>query len=238
MTVYSYPILDSTNDYVLQNKDKFAHGDVVLADTQTKGHGRFNRQWESSNTDNVYMTMVLKIKSGEAYISELPLYAAVMIARVLQSDSHGLKIKWPNDILIDNKKVAGILVQTKVQGKEIFMALGIGLNINLSESDKSKIERDAGGINEYGLVFSKETFINLFIQKFNNSYEEFVLYGFERFREEYEVNSSLIGHEITVKCSQKELIGKVTGFSNKGELIINQDDKIVFINSGEVVKVL
>ncbi len=233
--LHHYLELDSTNDFALQNKDTLLFGDVVVADRQTKGHGRFNREWVSENENNVYLTLVLGDISN---FSVIPLYTAVVLVRVLESLGLKAQIKWPNDILVDSKKIAGILVQNSFQGSNSFVVVGVGLNISLSEEDKGKIGVPVICLQEIGIDITKDKFIKVFLDIFFKDLEKFIDSGFPFIKNEYELNSSLIGKQINVKCSKKELIGKVIGFSDAGEILIEENNQTVAVNSGEVVKIL
>jgi BirA family biotin operon repressor/biotin-[acetyl-CoA-carboxylase] ligase len=233
--IHKYSELDSTNDFALKNKATLLCGDVVVADKQTKGRGRFDRKWLSDSAENVYLTLVL----GEiANFSVIPLYTAVILVRVLESFGVKAQIKWPNDVLVDNKKLAGILVQNSFQGSNFFVVVGVGLNISLSEEDKGKIGVPVVCLQEIGVKIGKDSFIKEFLDIFFKDLEKFINHGFSSIKDEYEFNSSLIGKQINVKCSQKELMGNVIGFSETGEILINENNKTVAISSGEVVKIL
>ena len=234
INIHRYKELTSTNDYALSNKNTFVYGDIIVADKQTDGHGRFDRKWVSDSEENVYLTIVL---GDIGNFSVIPLYTAVVLVRVLESLGVKANIKWPNDILVDNKKTGGILAQNSFQGSNSFVVVGVGLNISLSEEEKVKIGVPVISLQEIGVNVSKDSFIKVFLDRFFNDLEKFVNQGFSSIKDEYEFNSSLIGKQITVKCSKNELIGKVVGFSEIGELLLQENNQIVAINSGEVLKV-
>ncbi|MEI7942652.1 MAG: biotin--[acetyl-CoA-carboxylase] ligase [Candidatus Riflemargulisbacteria bacterium] len=233
--IYRFSEIDSTNDYALRSKETLVSGDVVIASRQTKGHGRFNREWVSDSEDNVYLTVVLGDISN---FSVIPLYTAVVLVRVLESFGVNTKIKWPNDIFVDSKKIAGILVQSSLQGNNQFVVVGVGLNIRLSEEEKEKIGVPVVSLQEIGVNIVKDSFIEVFLDKFFIDLEKFTNQGFSFIKEEYEFNSSLTGKQINVKCSNKEFKGKVIGFSNTGEILIEENNQVIAMNSVEVLKVL
>ncbi len=233
--IYYFPEIGSTNDYALRNKDNLVFGDVIIADKQTAGHGRFDRKWVSSSVDNVYLTIVL---GDYPYVHGISLFASIVLARVLGLFGIESKIKWPNDILVDNKKIAGILVQTVTQGDKSFSVLGIGLNVSLSNEEKLEIGTESACVGDYRKDLCKKDIVDTIIKSFFDNIVEWRSNGFLGIKNEYEIKSSLIAKQITVKCFQKELVGKVIGFSNTGEILIEENNKIVAVNSGEVVKVL
>lgn len=233
--IHQYSKLDSTNDYALCNRDKLVYGDVVVADTQTNGHGRFNRKWVSSNQNNLYFTIVLGDIDNPQY---LPLYTAVVLTRLLDSIGIQAKIKWPNDILIDNKKVAGILVQSVLQNGKNYVVVGIGMNLFLSAEEKLEIAVPVTFLENFVRDVNKNKLLEELLNTFFSGLETLNKEGFLSIKNEYQIKSSLIGEQITVKCSQKEFVGKVIGFSDNGEMLLMDENHTFTINSGEVVKIL
>ena len=235
INIHRYKEIGSTNDYALSNKDTLVCGDVVVADKQTNGHGRFDRKWFSDNEENVYLTVVLGEVSN---LSAIPLYTAVILVRVLESLGVKANIKWPNDILVESKKIAGVLVQSAIQKFIPFAVVGVGFNIELTDNEKELIGNTAISLRDLGLVVGKNEFINMFLEKFFGMFNDFNTQGFSYIKDEYEFNSSLIGEQITVRCSKLERTGKVIGFSEVGEILLQENNQIVAITSGEVLKVL
>jgi BirA family transcriptional regulator, biotin operon repressor / biotin---[acetyl-CoA-carboxylase] ligase len=233
--IHYFEQLDSTNDYALRNKEKLVFGDVIVANQQTHGHGRFARKWYSENINNIYMTIVL---GNISQVSSISLYASIILIKSLEFLGVNATIKWPNDIMLEGKKIAGLLVQNIYQGKTNFAIVGIGLNIDLSEKEKIIIDNKVISLKDIGINIEKESLISIILENFFDFLEEFLKRGFSMIKKEYTLKSSLLGKEITVKCLQKNIFGKVVGFSDTGEIIIKNNENIENIFSGEVVKVL
>lgn len=233
--IHHFEKLDSTNDYALINRDNLSFGDVIVATTQTNGHGRFDRKWVSMNNKNVYMTIVL---GNISKFSLIVLYTAVVVARVLDKLGVNAQIKWPNDILVNDKKISGILIQNQVRRSNNFVVVGLGVNLDLTEEDNKKLDRHAISLKDCNVNIDKESFINMVIDTFFTDLAAFMNTGFSGIKKYYEIKSSLIGKQITVKCSQKEITGVVSGFSDKGELMVLVNNELLKINSGEVVRIL
>jgi len=126
-------VIDSTNTCLLQDND-YPNGTVLLADYQTAGRGRFGRSWQSPPEEALLFSVLLTDLPDRAPLYIYTFLAAAGIYNGLKiqiPDSHKLTLKWPNDILLDQKKVCGILVQSRMSGQKIQrLVIGIGLNVN------------------------------------------------------------------------------------------------------------
>lgn len=135
--------ISSTNDYVKQNIQNLEDMSVIYTDRQTSGHGRLGRTWVDTGEENLFMTLVLKpFKDLNPIYPNFTQYLSVILALVLEEE-YNLKpqIKWPNDVLINGKKIAGILSEGTTKGTEFLgLALGLGVNLNTSVETLAKIE--------------------------------------------------------------------------------------------------
>lgn len=133
--------VSSTNDYAKENYKKLKHGAVILADEQTNGRGRFENKWFSPKGKGLYFSILLKgTTCGAPTIELLNLIPAYAVLKAIKEkrclSPFSLQLKYPNDILINNKKVGGILVETKYTGKKLeYAVIGVGLNIIGKPSD-------------------------------------------------------------------------------------------------------
>jgi len=226
--------IDSTNLYLKNIGDNFEDGHVVYADYQTKGRGRLSRVWESESSRNIALSILVKPDVQIHQIPKLTQVAAATIFTVLKELGIDAKIKWPNDILVDGKKICGILVESKLAGdKPKLLVIGIGLNVNISNfSDEIKdkatsmklitnLEYDCLKIRE--LILTKfETFYNQFIND-NHSYLEIC-------RKE----SFLIGKKVLVDFNGREQSVEVKEISDNGQLIVELDNEMISLSISEV----
>jgi len=134
MTLIKLESINSTNQYMKNNINHFNHLDVVYTDYQTNGLGRFQHQWYSSIDS---LTFSICLKQGYQLNNFLPSFIAYIIHQSLSSFDIALEIKWPNDILIKGKKVAGVLIETLYQQTPIGIIVGIGINVNQSSFPSS-----------------------------------------------------------------------------------------------------
>ena len=180
MNLIEFEELYSTNAYAKENFDNLKNFDVVSANLQTKGHGQFERAWYSSNENggNCYLTIVLKPDKLE-HIDKLTRFASDMVAKTLKEYKLKPTFKYPNDVLINGKKIAGILAESTFQGSELKgIALGIGINLNLQENDLKFIDQPATSVFlETKKQINKLEFTTILLDNFYVYYEDLINYG-------------------------------------------------------------
>ena len=179
-SIIHFDELNSTNEYARQHLEELDDFDVVTCDLQTKGQGQFERIWYSSNKNggNIYASLVLK-PSNITHLNELTRYTALIGAKTLENYNLKPTFKFPNDILINNKKIAGILAKSEFFG-QVFkgVVVGFGINLNLEKNELKKIDQPATSIfEETGKNVDKNEFLNLFLSNFENEYEDFLKNG-------------------------------------------------------------
>lgn len=180
MDIINFAEIDSTNGYAKANLKDLADMTVLSADLQTAGHGQFERKWLSSNANggNCYITIVLKPKNKE-HVGKITSFASEIIAKTLEQ--YGLKpsFKYPNDVLISGKKIAGILAEATTHGEELIgIALGMGINLNLQKEELETIDQPATSIfNETGKLVDKIEFIKCLLDNFKKEYTNLIEYG-------------------------------------------------------------
>lgn len=216
---------------------------VVATDLQTNGYGRFERSWVGLGAENIYMTFVLKPSDKILPIhANLTQYLSVVLCKKLESMGLSPQIKWPNDVLLNEKKVCGILAETVLKGGTLRgIALGIGVNLNASAEDLAQIDRPATSLDiELGHAVSKQEFRQDFINKFFEGYDKFLSGGFESIRADYERFSlyqiSSDPNELKVAVFNKVKHGLFKGFDeNCNLLLLMPDGKIKKFNMGEII---
>ncbi len=172
--------VDSTSVWARKNLARLNDFDVVSAEIQTEGHGQFERKWLSSSKGggNVYISIVLKPKNLE-HLNELTRFASVMVSDVLVEYGLEPNFKFPNDILINGKKISGILAESVFKGDEFKgVVVGIGINLNLDKEELQKIDIPATSIfNEIDSRVDKDEFLNRFMKHFEERYDDFLQNG-------------------------------------------------------------
>lgn len=229
--IYYFEIIDSTNTFAL-NSDYPPHH-VIIAGKQLKGKGRSGRKWVSKSEDNLYLSIILPDIPLEKLLP-LNIVTAYSIVDALR-DIIPLKIKWPNDIIANGKKLGGILFEAKFSGYILEkLVLGIGLNINQKEFD-GEISGIATSIyNETGIIYPLETISLSIIQEFEKYLDNFlknsidIIENWCKYSANY--NKSISIHINGVKKTFVEI-----GINENGELIALDDmGNSIKILSGDI----
>ena len=168
--MWHYKELTSTNDYAIQHIDSLTDRDVIVADIQTHGKGKQGRIWHSSNSNNVYLSIVLKENFSLAKaLPKLTLFSASMVAEFIETNyeqaKHQVQLRQPNDVLIKHQKIAGVLADASWMGNQARYAIvGIGINLNMTQKELSFIDQAASSLNLIcGKYIPKESFITSFL---------------------------------------------------------------------------
>ena len=142
MNIIQLEEVSSTNLYAKENLDSFEDKTVIIAISQTSGRGRFDRKWVDLGEGNLFMTIALKpSNSFEEVYANLTQYLSVVLTKILEEYGLSPKIKWPNDVLVNDAKISGILCETVMQGTNFKgLVLGIGVNLNADKGDLKQIK--------------------------------------------------------------------------------------------------
>lgn len=230
--------IDSTNIFArAQASQGAAEGFTVLADAQSKGKGRLGRTWISPGGINLYMSVVLRppLSLGKAPL--LTLVAGVAAAEALRHLSGlEIKIKWPNDLLIQGKKVAGILAEG--EGGYDFIILGMGVNINWAKAEipKELCQVATSLYAEKGIKFSRALVAQELLAKMEEEYLLFLREGFSKdIREKWEKLSAVKQKWVTIRLLDKEYVGQALGLDEEGALLVqNAQGEVRRFIAGEV----
>lgn len=244
MNIVYFEKIGSTNTYAKENIDSLADKTIISANIQTNGYGRFQRSWVDLGSENIYMTFVLKPpdKIKDVY-ANLTQYLSVCICKQFEELGIFPYVKWPNDVLINNKKICGILAETVIKGGKLKgIALGVGINLNASTESLNLIDRPATALNlELSKNINKKEFMEDLINRFFADYDEFLQKGFKFIREDYEKYSftsrfTLHSSHIKISIFGKIKEGSFGGYDDKGNLILfTSDGKVENINMGEII---
>ena len=230
--------VDSTNKYAKENISQIKDATLVYADVQTAGRGRMARSWDFMSGENVYASIVLKPSSElrEVY-SNLTQYLCVVLAEVLEEYNLSPRIKWPNDIQINGKKISGILAECVFNRKLEGLVLGFGVNLNCSSNDIDKINQPATSLNlETGMEIDREIFLKKVIDKFCLRYNKFIEEGFLLIREDYIRRAGFLDSTITVRVFDKEITGLAKDITENGALkIVDKDNKEHVLLIGDIL---
>lgn len=156
--VHTCAVIDSTNHYMMAQLDRWQKGECVLAEMQTAGRGRRGRQWHSPFGSQFIMSMYWRLDDGPGAAMGLSLAIGVAVVRALEAQGyHGLSLKWPNDIYMSRRKLAGILVEMSAAvGGLCHLVIGIGINLNLSDEVIAQLDQPCAHLAEQPIMMGSK----------------------------------------------------------------------------------
>jgi len=228
----------STNQFLLERLvTNQPHNYLVLAEMQTEGRGRRGRNWVSPFASNIYMSLLWTLDISIAEIGGLSLVVAISVAKAIQKCGvSNVMLKWPNDIYVDNKKLAGILLELRGESNSPCNAvIGIGVNVNMPQESGASIEQEwidmesalKCSINRNYLVSEILNELIPRLQKFN-------VHGFNEFRDEWNTLDLLAEKSIKIDGHMSLNEGTAHGVDQYGALIVEHEGITQTLYSGEV----
>lgn len=235
--IYHFDAIDSTNDKAYELAEEGAlEGTVVIAETQTKGKGRMGRKWVSPRSGGIYASIILRPDLETDELPAITLITATAIINTIKKTA-GIEagMKWPNDILVGDKKISGILTEIKAQPDIVdFLILGIGVNVNTS---KGKLPPEGTSIKvETGEEVSRMELVQSMLLEIEEVYSKFKKKGFSSLRKECKKLSSVLGKKVKIEEHHRKIEGVAFDIDEKGALIIKDEEgKFQRVFSGDVV---
>jgi BirA family biotin operon repressor/biotin-[acetyl-CoA-carboxylase] ligase len=222
-----YQELDSTNEEAKRlMKQGVQAGTVVVAGSQTAGHGKWRRPWFSPKGEGLYLSIVLPPEDFYSPLEFSLLGTLASVKAIKNLTGLEARTKWPNDVCFNGKKIGGVLVEKVREG----IVVGIGLNVNV-KSFPDELRQTASSLYlQLGRVVNKEALLDLLLTEIDRLY-----LSKDQIRGEWEALSDTLGKKVKVLNQQGEFQGKAIGFGKHGELILETaDGKMLSINSGEI----
>jgi len=227
--------IPSTNLYAKQIlKDKIPEGTVIVADVQTKGRGRKNRHW-SSPKGGLWFSVVLYPDIPPEQGMLLTMVASVSVAQAIEEVSK-IKpvIKWPNDLLVDGKKVCGILTELETKPTQINYAV-VGIGINVNNRIDVKLKDIAISLKQaIGSQVSKVKLLQAILKYFNKNYSYFASKNFAPIRNAWFSYAKIIGKKIKVQDEETVIKGVVCDVDDSGHLILDTKNGLTRIVNGDI----
>lgn len=238
--IYYFDELDSTNSYAKSIAEQLeGEGQVVITEKQVNGRGRLGRQWVSQNNKGIWMSIILKPKIDIYDVSKITQVAAASVNKAINDLDVNSLIKWPNDIIIDNKKVCGILTEMNSEINIInYIVVGIGINVNHNKSDFSEEIKDVATsvkIHNNCNNVKRNELVARILNYFEDYYNEFVSGNFNVSLNICKENSYVLNKYINIIKNDKITVAKAIDINDNGELVVEYNDgNIGTILSGEV----
>lgn len=239
--VYYFDSIDSTQNYATSiAKDENEFGTVILAETQTLGKGRLGRQWISPK-GGIWLSVILRPNFDVYKITLIPFAVAVALHDAIQKTLNlKTELKWPNDLTLDGKKVAGIIIDASIESTRIeSVVIGLGINFRVNPKEiESKIKQKG---NFYGVntLVKKDkvkpaTLVKTFLEELEKILTELENNKTQLIIKQWTKNSSTIGKQITVTSTDSKTSGKAVGLDRDGSLMVKQGSKVTRITSGDI----
>ena len=237
--VVYYDEIDSTNNRAKEAGDNgAAHGTLFVADMQVAGKGRRGRVWKSPSGSSIYMTILLYPDIPPVKAPQLTLIMAIAVAEGIREVT-GLetKIKWPNDIVVNGKKICGILTEMGTNGVKInYVLIGVGINVNLKEFPEEMQDKATSLILEGGHEYDRNQVIAQVMKYFEINYEKFIqTCDFTHLLDDYHRILANLNQPVRVIDGDRSFEGICRGIDEKGELLVERQNKeVVKVSAGEV----
>ncbi|MDP2043974.1 MAG: biotin--[acetyl-CoA-carboxylase] ligase [Candidatus Omnitrophota bacterium] len=235
--IHYFDYLASTMNLAMQlGMQAAAGGTLVLAESQTKGRGRLGRSWFSPKYKGIYLSLILRPKILPAASPILTLMSAVSICEAIKEVTNlDARIKWPNDVLIHNKKLAGILTEMNAEVDKVnFVVIGIGLNVN---NDKKSLISGATSLKEQsGQPISRILLLQELLRRIENNYSLLEDKGAQAIIDKWRIFSLTLGRRVKVYCQDKHIEGQAVNIDKDGGLLIRKDSGLIQkVMSGDVM---
>jgi BirA family biotin operon repressor/biotin-[acetyl-CoA-carboxylase] ligase len=234
------PEIDSTNNLAKKHsKNNAQEGLVIIAESQTGGRGRMGRSWHSPPETGIYLSILLKPNLKPDHLSFITLLAGVSAISTINEISHQrANLKWPNDILINDKKVCGLLCEmTQEKGSSFSVVIGIGINVNqLPEQFPKDLKKTATSLRIVnGSPINRLTVIQSLLTTLDREYRFFLAEGGHSVIKKWKLNTDLFGKKVSVKRGSVIITGTAMNLDELGRLVLRRDNgHAEVIDSGEV----
>jgi len=237
--IHYYEMISSTMDIAMEFGVKGCkEGLVVCAEGQYKGRGRLSRFWSSPKNRGIYLSLILKPKISPTESPKLTLLSAVAVCQAIRKIAKlDCFIKWPNDLIINNKKVGGILTEMNAEMDMVkFVIIGLGINANTPES---LLPPKATSLKEQlGERISRIELTKQILREIEKEYLLFQREGFEPIIKEWKKLSITLGHRVKVQFHKEHLEGEALNIDSDGALLVRRDSGFVErVTAGDIVKI-
>jgi birA, biotin-[acetyl-CoA-carboxylase] ligase region/BirA biotin operon repressor domain len=230
------PVIDSTNQYLLDRIHELHSGDACVAEYQTAGRGRRGRKWFSPFGANLYLSMYWRLEQGPAAAIGLSLVIGIVMAEVLQSlGADKVRVKWPNDLYLNDCKLAGILVElTGKTGDAAQIVIGAGINLVMRHVENDVINQGWINLQEAGISIDRNTLAVRLIKELRDSLRLFEQEGLTPYLTRWKRLDNFIDRPVKLIIGDKEIFGVSRGIDSQGALLLEQDGVIKPWVGGEI----
>lgn len=235
--IFTFDKIDSTNNCAKALAGCWAsEGTVVIAEEQTAGRGRLGKPWLANPNENLTFSLILRPKVPPEAVNLLPLYVAVSLAEAVEQ-STGLRVecKWPNDLLVNRKKIGGILIEGSVKQNIVeYAVVGIGINVN-QRSFPGELNGKATSLSvEAGREIDRKALFRDILRTLEQHYGKLQSSGLQNVVPLWLSHSSMVNKEISISQNGSIISGVVKGLSPDGGLILKTNGTEQTLFAGDV----
>lgn len=235
--VQLHPVIGSTNQYLLDNSATLPSGTVCIAEYQQSGRGRRGRHWVSPFGANLYLSMYWRLEAGMAAAMGLSLVVGVAMVEALeQMGLEGVKLKWPNDLYYQDRKLAGILVEMSGQaGGAANLVIGMGMNLSMQDKE-SVIDQPWASLAEVigEDLIDRNKLAVAFIKALDSCLKDYELNGMHDFVERWNRLDNFIGRKVKLIMGPNEVEGVERGIDAHGGVLLETDEGLKSFIGGEI----
>lgn len=230
------PVVDSTNQYLLDRITELKSGDACVAEYQHAGRGRRGRQWVSPFGTNLYLSMFWRLEQGPAAAMGLSLVVGIVMAEVLRKlGAEQVRVKWPNDLYLNDKKLAGILVElTGKTGDAAQLVIGAGINLTMRESITNAINQDWINLQEAGVNIDRNKLTAELLSELRLAVVKFENEGLSAFISRWREMDNYLDRPVKLIIGNQEIFGIARGIDQQGALLLEQNGNVKPYIGGEI----
>lgn len=215
------------------------HGTIVVCDEQKEGRGRMVRKWHSPKGTGIWISIIIRPEIPLQKTPQLTLLTAVAVLQSIREETNlDVKIKWPNDLLVNGRKVCGILTELQAEENRVeSVIIGIGINVNQNEDDfPSELQNKATSLKiEKNQKVNRASLIQKLLLQMELLLNRYLEEGFEPIKKMWETNAVSIGKSITARTLQGNYTGLALGINDEGVLLLQKSDgEIIEIYSADI----
>lgn len=229
--------LDSTSSALQRMPEQDRHAFAMFAEHQSSGRGRRGRRWVSPFARNIYLSLGWQFQNPLAELGCLPLVVALAVSKALGGAGlEGHRVKWPNDLLLDGRKLSGCLVDIQSDNRgPCHAVIGVGINVYMPETEQTaEIDQAWTDLASHLPGLSRNRLAGLLLQALLQDLTLFAAQGFEPFRPYWQQMDGLYGRVINAYAKNQSILGTAVGINENGALLLDTGKETLSLHSGDV----
>lgn len=242
---YYFDSVDSTQNQAMKMASDAIHGTLIIAEKQTSGKGRLGRKWISPK-GGIWLSIILHPKFDMSVITLFPIASALALSNAIEKTLNiKSELKWPNDITINGKKIAGMLVDASIESNKIEnMILGVGINYNVEVKQIEKILKNTpnfygvASLSEHSNTTKPVLLVQSFLLELEEIFNQLNKGDIKKIIRDWTKKSSTIGQNIEIITEDGKIKGKAIKIDNDGALVISSNEKNKRITSGDITHII